>query len=294
MGKGMNNSIKKGVVVAVILLFFSVSVIPSTGNRVSFDDTTPPVTTCTLNPPEPNGENGWYVSDVKVTLNATDDMSGVNVTYWRIDGGAYQIYTEPFNVPTDGEHTVEYRSVDNAGNVEDWKSVEFKIDQTPPMIDLTWENSDNVYIGFTATCSEATSGIDRVEFYMNDVLQFIDESEPYEWILEIDVDYSVTGFICNLQITEENVSFFAICVLYHEFISTHMPFYMSIFKAIVYDYAGNSAYYTVGGESPPNEPPITFTHFTFPNDYRWYIGRFLIRATFENEPLEINKVLYRE
>ena len=34
MGKGMNNSIKKGVVVAVILLFVSVSVIPSTGTRI--------------------------------------------------------------------------------------------------------------------------------------------------------------------------------------------------------------------------------------------------------------------
>jgi len=34
MGKGMNNSIKKGVVVAVTLLFISVSVIPSTGTVV--------------------------------------------------------------------------------------------------------------------------------------------------------------------------------------------------------------------------------------------------------------------
>ncbi|MBA7636884.1 hypothetical protein ES703_44512 [subsurface metagenome] len=77
-----NNLIKEGLVVAVILLFVSVSVVPSTGNRISFDDITPPVTTCTLNPPEPNGNNSWYVSDVEVTLNATDDMSGVNTTYW--------------------------------------------------------------------------------------------------------------------------------------------------------------------------------------------------------------------
>jgi len=40
-----NNLIKKEVVVAVILLFISVSVIPSTGNIVSFDDNIPPVTT---------------------------------------------------------------------------------------------------------------------------------------------------------------------------------------------------------------------------------------------------------
>ena len=34
MGKGMNNIIKKGVVVAVILLFIGMSVIPSTGTNV--------------------------------------------------------------------------------------------------------------------------------------------------------------------------------------------------------------------------------------------------------------------
>jgi len=41
MGKGMNNSIKKGVVVAVILLFVSVSVIPSTGTTVVKKSTMP-------------------------------------------------------------------------------------------------------------------------------------------------------------------------------------------------------------------------------------------------------------
>ena len=134
-----NNLIKKGVAVSVILLFVSVSVVPSTGNRVSFDDITPPVTTCTLNPPEPNGNNSWYVSDVEVTLNATDDMSGVNRTEYRINNGSVKTYTEPFNVSQDREHTLEYRSIDNAGNVEDWKSVEFKIDQTGPEVDIVWE-----------------------------------------------------------------------------------------------------------------------------------------------------------
>ncbi len=112
--------IRKGLAVAVILLFIGMSVVTSTGNRVSFDDITPPVTTCTLNPPEPNGDNTWYVSYVEVILNATDDMSGVNVTQFRVDGGSIHTYTEPFNVIDDGQHTIEYRSIDYAGNVEDW------------------------------------------------------------------------------------------------------------------------------------------------------------------------------
>jgi len=164
--------------------FFIRATFDATGNRASFDDITPPVTTCTLNPPEPNGLNGWYVSDVEVTLNATDDMSGVNVTEYRINGGNIKTYTEPFNVTTDGEHTVQYWSVDNAGNIEDVKSAEFKIDQTKPYIELWWENPGNIYVIFTADCSDATSGMDYVEFYMDDVLQFTDYAPPYEWSIE--------------------------------------------------------------------------------------------------------------
>ena len=47
--------IKNGLVVGVILLFIGVAVQPSIGLSNN-NDTTPPVTTHTLNPPEPDGE----------------------------------------------------------------------------------------------------------------------------------------------------------------------------------------------------------------------------------------------
>ena len=84
----------------------------------SDNDTTPPVTTCILNPLEPDGENGWYVSKITVTLNATDDDSGVNITRYRIDCSAWQIYLQPFTMTLDGQHIIHYYSVDNAGNTE--------------------------------------------------------------------------------------------------------------------------------------------------------------------------------
>lgn len=85
------NISKKALAVAVILLFFSVGVVPSTGIIVFNDDTTPPVTTHSLNPPEPDGDNGWYVNDVEVMLNATDDMSGVKEIRYKIGDGSLQI-----------------------------------------------------------------------------------------------------------------------------------------------------------------------------------------------------------
>ena len=71
---------KKCITLAVTLLFFGTIIIPISGIGVFFDDITPPVTTCTLDPDTPDGDNGWYVSNVTVTLKATDDMSGVNAT----------------------------------------------------------------------------------------------------------------------------------------------------------------------------------------------------------------------
>ena len=54
-------------------------------------DTLPPQTT--INITGDKGSNGWYVSNVTVTLTATDATSGVDKTYYRIDNGSWNTYT---------------------------------------------------------------------------------------------------------------------------------------------------------------------------------------------------------
>ncbi|MEU9078681.1 hypothetical protein [Kitasatospora sp. NPDC048538] len=92
-------------------------------------DTLPPVTTARTHP-HPD-RHGVYHSDVTVTLDATDDISGVAMTDYRIDGGEWTRYTGPFTVSGDGTHTVEYRSVDHAQNVEQVNCLELRIDCDP-------------------------------------------------------------------------------------------------------------------------------------------------------------------
>jgi hypothetical protein len=62
---------RKCLAIGIILLFVGVAINPITGISSNRDDTTPPVTTISFNPPEPDGENGWYVSNVTVILNAS-------------------------------------------------------------------------------------------------------------------------------------------------------------------------------------------------------------------------------
>jgi Bacterial Ig-like domain (group 3)/Pro-kumamolisin, activation domain len=68
-----------------------------------------------------------YVSPVKVTLSASDNLSGVASTAYQINGGAVQTYTAPFSVANLGSNTVTFHSTDKAGNVETSKTVSFTI-----------------------------------------------------------------------------------------------------------------------------------------------------------------------
>jgi outer membrane protein assembly factor BamB len=95
-------------------------------------DTTPPITTASVSGPA--GTNGWYTGAVQVTLSASD-ASGAT-SYYRLDGAAAQASSGPVTVSGDAVHSVEYWSVDGAGNGETHRTLEVKIDGTAPT--LAW------------------------------------------------------------------------------------------------------------------------------------------------------------
>lgn len=103
------------------------------------DDTTPPVTYCNL-----TGTliDGIYVSDVTVKLIAIDNESGVNYTTYKLNDGAWTVYTAPFVVVADGTHILTYYSVDNNGNFEILNWLAFTIRHHWP--GLKWEQLPDV------------------------------------------------------------------------------------------------------------------------------------------------------
>lgn len=66
-------------------------------------------------------------STVTVKLSASDNLSGIASTAYRLDGAALKNYTGPFTVATAGSHTVAFSSTDRAGNAEATKSASFKV-----------------------------------------------------------------------------------------------------------------------------------------------------------------------
>jgi hypothetical protein len=105
----------------------------------------------------------WTNQTVTVTLSASDSGgSNVAATYYTIDGGTQQMYGAPFDVTTEGTHTITFWSDDGAGNQEARQSVDVWIDLTAPVV--TYSGNQSTYaitdqVTITCTPSDALSGI---------------------------------------------------------------------------------------------------------------------------------------
>lgn len=288
---------RKWLAFGIILLFIGAGVIPSTGMVLLFDDdTTPPVTICSLDPAEPDGQNGWYVGSVTVFLNATDDDSGVNVTNYRVDYASWETYTEPFLLEKQGAGIIiEYYSVDNAGNVEPVKNRSIDRDTTEPIMDLHFNAIGNLFGWFiilTVTADDVHSGMNRVEFYRGlyqSQYLFDTVFGPGPTYHAVYPDkYRVRGFIRDTVITDDYM------ILYSLLVSvSSVPKKWTIddfggyLCAYAYDDAGNWDFQTI---EQPCCFPLSGIHYSsglylfkemlLPHNYTGYIGRYFIDATF--------------
>jgi hypothetical protein len=125
-------------------------------------DTQPP--TIALSEAGTLGGNGWYVSPATVSVDVSDNLSGVTSIQVRLDGGAWQ---DGASVTVDeGIHTIDFQSSDAAGNVQT-VSQEIRVDVTPPAYNFDASVSGSVLSGTAnlgGTVSDGTSGVHDVQF----------------------------------------------------------------------------------------------------------------------------------
>jgi hypothetical protein len=107
---------------------------------------------------------GWNNSKVTVSLEATDGLSGVDATYYTVDGGD-AVKGALLTIDTEGIHTLKYWSVDQAGNIEVAHTATVKIDLTKPTVGHTvtpapnakgWNNTP---VTVAYKCDDALSAV---------------------------------------------------------------------------------------------------------------------------------------
>lgn len=115
-----------------------VTVTDNAGNTATF---TSPAINIDLTPPSSiaviagaSQDQEWFSGPVTVTLNATDNLSGVKPgSFFRLDEGGPNLVFGSFFISIAGTHTLQYASEDRAGNVEAAKTRIINIDPEPPV-----------------------------------------------------------------------------------------------------------------------------------------------------------------
>ena len=167
-----------------------------------------------------NVTDKWHQGEVSVELTATDDLSGVAKTFYSINGADFKEGTA-FTVGEEGVNKISFYSVDNAGNQEEAKTVEVKIDKTAPetvsdVVDQ-W-NQKEAAVNLTATDNlsgaahtyyavngsefvEGTSftvseeGVNEVSFYSVDHAGNVEETKT----VEIKIDKTAPETVSDVK-----------------------------------------------------------------------------------------------
>ncbi|WP_068782940.1 DUF6359 domain-containing protein [Paenibacillus phocaensis] len=102
-------------------------------------DLTAPVTSSDVAGVE--GADVYNQTEVTVSFYAKDEGgSGLERTEYRVNGGEWVRYAEPLVLAADGKYSVEYRSVDQAGNQETSQILYINVDRQAPEVTFAGDN----------------------------------------------------------------------------------------------------------------------------------------------------------
>ncbi|MDT8915967.1 OmpL47-type beta-barrel domain-containing protein [Amycolatopsis sp. PS_44_ISF1] len=119
--------------------------------------------------------SGNYLDTATVKLTASDEAggSGLDKVEYRLDDGAWTVYTAPVAVSTPGMRMVHYRASDKAGNQSAEGMAHFTVvssDTTAPVVTASvagTKDADGNYVGkatVTLAATDSGSGVGKVEY----------------------------------------------------------------------------------------------------------------------------------
>lgn len=190
-----------------VLNYFSIDQVGNKEEDKKFEfyfDKTAPITVADVLGDRYIVDDKIYLSGrTKMKLTAVDNKAGVKEIRYSIDGKEFEIYDEPFYLPSvSGNHLIRYYSLDNLSNQTTGKGgsgfEEYKHNVSKVYLDLTGPTIDYDYIGnkfstrdtmfinsstkINLTAADAESGMQYISYSLDGV----SEESRYEGPFAID------------------------------------------------------------------------------------------------------------
>jgi hypothetical protein len=116
-------------------------------------------------------------SNTKISLKAIDQEAGINRIEYQIDGNENNIFSEPFNITSEGIHTISYVGYDNVENSNSGNFI-VKVDNTGPEINYNFsiipigkESSTDIYPKYVVlflSGTDSQTGLDNIKYGLGD------------------------------------------------------------------------------------------------------------------------------
>ena len=149
-------------------------------------------------------EESILAFSARIKLQASDNLSGVNKTYYQVDQGEWQTYSPKgilLESLEDGDHQIRYFSQDRVDNEEDTTTYSFYLDRTSPIVtsdilgDKFIVGGETYFSGRTKlklTSVDNKSGVKSVSYSLDN-----EEAIPYDqpfYLPEVSGRHTISYF----------------------------------------------------------------------------------------------------
>ncbi|MBL7663493.1 MAG: hypothetical protein JNM93_00055 [Bacteriovoracaceae bacterium] len=137
-----------------------------------------------------NNEMTYVGPNAQLVISGSDNLSGISKTLMKASDDKVQVYTAKKNFSSPGVYKINYASIDNVGNKEEWVPYQFTVDTSTPKTQAklsgdVFQVKDKIYTNLGALIQleseDEGSGVKEIEYRINNSL-----SSKYEDKFAID------------------------------------------------------------------------------------------------------------
>ncbi len=134
-----------------------------------------PSTKCNFNKAQKHIKNDtlFFGSGLEITLMASDKTSGVEATYYSLNGAPFKVAEEIIRINEEKSYSLKFYSVDHVGNVEKAQEQQFIVDKTAPSV--SWKLVGDVSGEIVSARSkielmamDKSSGVKHIKYQLNE------------------------------------------------------------------------------------------------------------------------------